>query len=138
MKQLHLIYRHFVKIIFLLLIVGFIFNSCRKDYYLPVAEVDLKDTVYFAADLIPIFTVECSSVNNCHGSGEQTPELTAENAYNNLMNLGYVETDTAKAEESALYKAINSSSSPMPPDGKMGADKIGKILAWIKQGALNN
>lgn len=72
----------------------------------------------------------------CHSSGGQVPNLTAANAYTQLMSLGYV--DTTNAEGSTLYLRMNSSTNPMPPSGKLSDDKINKVLAWIKQGAQNN
>ena len=123
-------------IIFFALIVMAL-NSCRKDYF-PAVTVDLNTPVSFKSDIIPIFTSNCATGKGCHISGDQVPDLTAANAYDNLLGLGYVDTTTTDLTKSKLYVLITATSKQMPPSGKMSADKIGKIQAWILQKAPNN
>jgi len=122
-----------------ILILGSLFfflllTGCEKDY--STSEVVIIDSpVSFATDIQPIFNTDCA-IPTCHVGGGPPPDLEAGNAYDALTGLGYV--DTTNAEESLLYKRIISTSSPMPPSGKLSAQEIGLVLAWIKQGAQQN
>ncbi len=88
----------------------------------------------FQNDIMPIFVASCYG-SGCHDKGI-APSLTAADAYDQLIQLGYV--DTTDAANSKLYVRMISTSSPMPPAGPLPAEKTTKILAWIKKGALNN
>lgn len=112
-----------------------LWSGCRKDYNTTQIPIDLSTPVSFSNDLIPIFTADCAKAS-CHVAGTQTPDMEATVVYEQLMGLGYV--DTTNAEGSILYIRMNSISKPMPPSGKLTSDKIAKVLAWIKQGGLDN
>lgn len=110
-------------------------NSCEKAYLTP-QKVEITEPVSFLADVQPILTEDCA-VPTCHVSGQHAPNLTASKAYDELTQLGYV--DTSNAEGSKLYKSITATTGkPMPPNGRLAPEEIGYILAWIKQGAQNN
>jgi hypothetical protein len=109
-------------------------NGCEKDY-LSKKKVVIEGPVSFSENVNPIFTEDCA-LPTCHVTGGQTPDLTASKAYDQLTQLGYV--DTANAEESLLYKRITATVKPMPPSTPLSAEEIGYILAWIEQGAQNN
>lgn len=111
-----------------------LFNSCEKATidqgsskipYDPNAPVD---TVYFNADIIPIFSSNCTS---CHAS--HAPILEASVAYTNLMN-GYVSAGLPSA--SSLYVKLTDVSSDHL--GRSTQSQQDKIFQWISQGALNN
>jgi hypothetical protein len=105
-------------------------TGCGKDYFPPV---DLGDQpISFSQDLVPIFTKSC--LGGCH-PGQNTLNLEAESAYDNLIDGNYV--DTLKPEQSLLYKRVGPGGN-MPTGGKLPAVEIQKILLWIKQGAQNN
>lgn len=108
--------------------------SCRKDYYAPPPALDLNKPISFKADVMPVFIATCYG-SGCHDKGI-APDLTPDNAYDQLTLLGYV--DTTDAEGSKLYARMVSTSSPMPPSGVLSGEQTNKILAWIKQGAQNN
>lgn len=110
------------------------FGSCKRDYLKPL-EVELPDTVSFVNDILPIFNDNCST-SGCHMSGGVAPNLGIDVAYNNMFL--YILVDTINPELSIMYTRMNSSSNPMPPDGKLSQNKIDLILKWIQLGALNN
>ncbi len=129
--------KHSMKLIPAILFVLFLATACEKAY-LTKKEVIITEPVSFAADIQPILTADCATPN-CHVGGGPPPDLTAANAYNEITQLGYV--DTSNATESLLYKLIVSTSSnrmPPPPASPLNAEEIGYILAWIEQGAQNN
>lgn len=105
--------------------------SCEKVYLTEPPAVILDTTlVYSYADTIqPIFNKKCIG---CHGGGI-APDLTASNSYDALINGGYVETDTAKADQSLIYTKLLSGTH----DGR-ASNTEALILVWIRQGAKNN
>nr|MBK9650402.1 hypothetical protein [Bacteroidota bacterium] len=109
--------------------------SCEKDYFQTTPQIDLSKPVSFAAVIQPILNEDCATAG-CHREGIQAPDLLEGKAYDQLMQLGYV--DTTNAEASILYKRLIATSKPMPPSGKLSAVEISYVLAWIKQGAQNN
>jgi hypothetical protein len=118
-----------VLIIFLLSQIG-----CEKDYLVPKV-VEVNFPVSFSHDVLPIFSDDCA-IPTCHISGGVPPNLTTDKAYDELMGLGYV--DTTNVDQSILYVRLTSTTKPMPPTGKLPAEEIAYIHAWIQQGALNN
>jgi len=121
-----------------LLVLGIIIitaAACRKDYFSTSENIDLSVPVSFSEKIQPIFTEDCSTTG-CHKTGVQSPDLSAGSSYDQLTQLGYV--DTTNAEGSLLYKMITSTTKPMPPTGRLSNTEIGLILTWIKQGAQNN
>jgi hypothetical protein len=118
-----------------LVCIALFLAACNKDTYETGSgtPIDLKDTVSFKNKVLPIFLNNCLG-SGCHVSGGKSPELTAENAYNNLLS--YV--DSSDAPNCALMKKLTASKDFMPPTQKLSADKINTILAWIKQGYLDN
>lgn len=115
----------------------FALSACEKAY-LTSKEVVITTPVSFSADIIPIFTADCSTPT-CHLDGGPPPNLTPTKAYDELQ-LGLV--DTSNAKDSKLYKLCISTdpNTRMPkfPEPPLSAEKIGYILAWIEQGAQNN
>lgn len=117
-------------------VVAVILQSCYYDEVIPVEEpVGDVGNVSFSADLIPIFNSSCNNTG-CHSAGGQKPDLTAPNAYNSLINGGYI--NIAVPESSSLYLWMRGENgTPMPLSGP-DATYNAKVLAWIEQGALNN
>jgi hypothetical protein len=117
-----------------ILTVWLCFSSCYYDKVVPVEEtVDVGD-VSFLVDIVPIFNQSCN-VSGCH-NGSVAPDLRETNAYGALMNNDYI--NTGNPESSELYQWMKGNKSlPMPLIGS-NATYNAKILAWIKQGALNN
>lgn len=118
-------------------VFGFAFfslTSCQKDFLVP-EPVLIPDTVSFADHIIPMFDESCN-MSGCHNTGGIPPDLTLENAYNQLFAYGYIDLD--QAEESILYQRMVNQAKPMPPANPLSEAKTQLILSWIEQGALNN
>ena len=111
-------------IIVIAAIVGL--SSCEKYTYMPEV-INPVDSVYFQADIQPIFTANCIS---CHGA-IKAPDLRDGHAYEALTKGSYV---NLPGETSKLYlKMTGSDHTPRSSD----VDKQ-KVLIWINQGAHNN
>jgi len=119
-------------LVILILILGIVamFPSC---YYEEIEfdEAILPDSVSFTTDVIPIFEAGCNA-SVCHGGGKD-PDLRPENAYNSLMNGGFV--NTSDPVSSIIYQSVAPGGS-MVSYSKQGDANM--ILAWIEQGAKNN
>lgn len=110
-------------------------NSCYYDQVLPAPPPDLDNTpMLFSADIQPIFNANCTT-SGCH-SGNIAPNLLPANSYANLVNGKYINKENPEKSELYLWMA-GKKSLPMPPAGP-NAENNAKVLAWIKQGALNN
>jgi hypothetical protein len=96
---------------------------------------EITRPVSFAGDIIPIFNKSCNS-SGCHNAGGIKPNLTPAGAYNALTTGNYL--NTAVPESSELYLWMTGKKgTPMPTSG-VNKDYNALVLAWIKQGALNN
>jgi hypothetical protein len=115
----------------LLLFVTVGLQSCYKDVILPkVATTKPPQFVSFSNDLQPVFTTNCA-LSGCHVKGGQTPYLTPDVSYQQLLG-GYV--NTVKPEQSELYIMINGNMQVHIQDA---ADRQ-RIYDWIRNGAPNN
>jgi len=118
--------------LFLILIVfSMVMSSCKYDYILPEVVAPVSD-VSFSQDVTPIFTAKCIS---CHKAGNTSPDLTAANAFAQIMSANLVNATTPA--ESKLYTF------PSPTTGthtwkKYSAKEAATVLQWIKEGAKNN
>lgn len=108
--------------------------GCRKDFERQ-RTVDLNTTMSFSKNIQPIFNESCAK-SGCHVEFGQAPNLAPVVAYDQLLELGYV--DPANPEGSLLYQRVSASVKPMPPTGNLSSIQINSIYAWIKQGAKNN
>lgn len=115
----------------LLFFMSFGLCSCYKDVILPTV-VSTKPAQYvsFSGELVPLFTTNCA-LSGCHVAGSQTPYLTADKAYQQLLG-GFV--NTIKPDQSELYIQINGNMEVHIPN----ADDRQKIYDWIRNGAPNN
>lgn len=104
-------------------------SGCEYEYIQEPTPEPINTDLKFSSDIIPIFTESCAG--NCHG-GNIPPDLTPENAYNELMQGAMV--DTANPSNSLIYTVMESGS--MKSYSKPG-DAL-KVLTWIQQGAKNN
>ncbi len=104
-----------------------VLSSCEKYQYTPPV-IDQNTILFFATDIQPIFTTNCSG---CHG-GSQQPDLRAGKSYASLTGGSYLNTNAA--ESSLLYVKMTSGSHI---SRSTDTDKL-KVLTWIKQGAKNN
>jgi hypothetical protein len=121
--------------VFLLKIMGILavsFYSCEYEFA-EFDSIDPTNPVSFVADIEPIF----SNGNNCtacHRAGATSPDLTSGNAYQSIVP-GLV--NTGDPESSKIYVVPNPASSGHGFK-KYTHEQAGLVLAWIKQGALDN
>lgn len=101
-------------------------SSCEKYSWVP-EKINPDNTVYFQAQIQPIFTKNCISCHNQYN----LPDLRDSYSYESLTTGGYV---TQPGESSLLYTQMISSSHTARSND---VDKQ-LVLAWINQGALNN
>jgi len=115
----------------LLLITGLIFiavSSCEYKNIEPI-EVELPDEeVSFTQQIQPIFDDKCVS---CHSS--TNPVLSAGDAYNNLIQGNYVNTEDPEA--SNIYQKMLDEH---PAGNSMSATERALLLKWIEEGAQDN
>ena len=117
-----------------------VFTGCQKDTTLTIKpEVKtITGTISFSKTLMPLFTQNCA-VAGCHVSGGQTPDLSADNVYNSLVNTpGFV--NVKDPQSSKIYEYITGKLSPAMPMGKASnpGDINDLFLAWVEQGAKKN
>lgn len=109
-------------------------SSCYKDMISPGQDPNgPPQYVSFSGDLVPIFTANCS-MSGCHDGASHDPDLRSENAYDAIVNGGFV--DIVVPTNSILYGEVKSGS--MPPTGALKSSDVQKILDWIRTGAPNN
>ncbi|MDP2424375.1 MAG: hypothetical protein U1C46_10355 [Bacteroidales bacterium] len=115
-----------------LIIAGLVLTlvACEYEFIEPDNTLVPED-VRFAKDIIPIFNASCNMIG-CHAPGAKSPDLSAANAYNDLIQKNMI--NTGSPAQSKLYKSITTGS--MKNFASTAQAKI--ILAWIEQGALNN
>ena len=119
--------------ILLVFLVGML-NACYNDLVVPTPTVVTQD-VSFSQDILPIFNAKCNTVA-CHNAGGVFPALIEASAYSSLVNGGFINTENP--ENSELYQWMKGNRAvSMPPSGINNSDNA-LVLAWIKQGALNN
>ncbi len=119
----------------LILAFALLMASCYYRQELPV-EPDSSNVgaMSFSKDIIPLFNQSCNTAG-CH-NGAVAPDLRPANAYNALISGNYL--DAGNPENSELYQWMRGNRGlAMPPSGPNAAYNV-KILAWIKQGSLNN
>ena len=114
--------------------MGLYLTSCYKDVILPETSLDPDGTpqpVSFTTDLVPLFNTNCA-VAGCHVSGGHKPYLSTDEAYQQLINGGFVNTSVPKA--SILYIQINGDMKEHIPN----ASDRQKVYDWIRNGAPHN
>lgn len=127
-------YHFSIFFIFTLIVVSGIM-SCSYDQHLPEEEPVVTDSVYFADDILPIFNMSCNT-SGCHNSGGVAPDLSPGNAYNSLIEGGYIDTQNPDNSELLQWMRGNRKLN-MPLEGP-DPEYNSLVLAWITQGALNN
>ena len=122
--------------IVLLLIFGLVsIVGCYYDNTIINDNQEISGTVSFNDDIITIFNKDCNT-SGCHNTGGIKPDLSPSNAYDALTNGNYLNNENP--EESELYQWMKGNrSGPMPVSGPNNSYNA-RILAWIKQGSLNN
>ena len=89
---------------------------------------------FFEKKIRPLFAAKCQQ---CHSASTKVAELdlsSAEGFARGGENGALVNKD--KPEESRLLKVISYDENPkMPPTGKLKAEEIADLTAWVKMGA---
>lgn len=115
-----------------------IFQGCYKvTTYSDTTGEEVTGSVSFSTNVVPILNSSCNA-SGCHNTGGIKPDLSQNNAYNSLVNGGYV--NVGSPEQSEVYLWITGKkATPMPPNGPVNPFNLNQIIkAWIKQGANNN
>jgi hypothetical protein len=96
----------------------------------------ITKTVSFSTDVLPLLTTNCAK-SGCH-NGSISPNLTAANAFNSIVNGNFANTTTPA--NSLVYLWLTGKESAIMPLGAPNnpSNINGFILAWISQGAKNN
>lgn len=115
----------------LIVIAAIALFTVACEYENPVPFPVSNEPVSFSEDIIPYFDAACNMAG-CHNTGGISPDLTAANAYDAIMNDGLV--DTNDPEKSVFYKKINTGSMAQ----YSSPSETAMILKWIKEGAENN
>lgn len=113
-------------------------TGCSYDSGILTIEPPVIDTtvqVSFSMEIVPIFEQKCN-FSGCHNTGGTPPDLTAANAYDDLLQGGYIDTDLP-ADSELMQWLLGNRSRPMPVSGPDN-DLNTKVLTWITQGAKDN
>jgi hypothetical protein len=120
-----------------------LFFACEDSIQGPDDEKTDNMKATFSSIQANVFSPTCA-LSGCHG-GSQNPNLSAGNAYNNLVNKAsaldpsMVLVKPGDSSNSFLMKLLRGDgTSVMPPSGKLSSAKIDSIALWINNGALNN
>jgi len=130
--------KNYLASIFVLAVtLGALSWGCYSEQFEPEPIIiDPVDTISFSTEIIPLFEISCS-FSICHSPGGVDPDLTPSNAYNSLINGGYVNSDDPIKSEFYLWLIGNDGRDIMPPAGR-DEELIELILGWMQQGALSN
>jgi len=119
----------------ILFVASPLFLSCEQYVFDPPV-LDPDEEIFFAADIVPIFTAKCASAS-CHG-GSIAPDLRANKAYAALVtdaNPATKYVNTATPATSSLYTKLLPGATH---EGRSTGIEQQMILKWIQDGALNN
>lgn len=99
----------------------------------------LPAVVSFSKDIQPILQKNCSTVG-CHSGSSPKKNFNLETsvAYNQLLKPGSGYVDTLNPRYSVVYSSLVSTSSRMPPSGRLDPCSIDMIEKWMLQKAKNN
>ncbi|MFI5140423.1 MAG: hypothetical protein ACHQIM_21565 [Sphingobacteriales bacterium] len=128
-----------LKTVFVLMALSVLaISGCVKDTTIMITnDKAVTAKVSFSKDLIPLFAANCA-ISGCHVAEHQAPDLEKAVAYKSISNLKLFDTNTP--ENSILYQRLTGKLVPAMPMGKTTnpSNINNEVLAWIKQGALNN
>ena len=128
-----------IKTVFaMFILVVSLLSGCVKDVTVTLTNDKVVTAkVSFTKQLIPLFTANCA-LSGCHVANHQPPDLEAAAAFNSIKDLKLVDISTPN--NSIIYERLTGKLNPSMPFGKTtNPSNINNlVLAWIKQGALNN
>ncbi|MDA3904884.1 MAG: hypothetical protein PF484_02295 [Bacteroidales bacterium] len=128
-----------MKKIIILLGSLFLFGACQYESIkledIPEPEpIDPTVDISFVNEIVPIFT-DGDNCTVCHTTGKEAPDLTAANAYQNIISGGFVIANNA--EGSKIYTYPNPTASTHV--WKHYTSREAELLfTWINQGAQDN
>ena len=115
--------------LFLSIMIAIVFfASCEKYTFTKEKPTVSDDTVFFKAEIQPIFDAKCL---DCHNGGT-SPDLRSDKSYGALTKGSFV---NLPAEESKLFKILNTDSYHA---SLLTQEEKGFILSWVSQGAQDN
>ncbi len=122
-----------LKIIFSIVIMALIFGGCTYNFIVEETAIDPTDPdapdVSFSQEIVPIFASKCTG---CHYTGNQSPDLTADNAYSSLNTSRYI--NASEPASSLIY----TKPSPTGNHVQYTDAEAALVLTWITQGAQPN
>src|SRR6476646_2410475 len=100
----------------ILVTTGFVFLAgCYKVTTLVLNnDQEITTAVSLSADVIPLLSKNCS-ISGCHNTGGIKPDLSADKAYNTLINGNYI--DVNNPENSELYLWLTGKKAAAMPVG---------------------
>jgi len=121
---------------FTLLFVIVVVASCQYKFIVePEPEPpNPEDTVSFSLQVAPIFN-DNNNCTGCHNTGGTAPDLTTDNAYDQIISMNLVDVDNPS--QSPLYIYPNPDE-PMHAWKKYTKAQAATVLLWIEEGAKNN
>jgi hypothetical protein len=131
--------KRIIAIAIILVTMGLVFlTGCYKVTTLTIKnDQEITTTVSLSTDVIPLFSKNCS-LSGCHNTGGIKPDLSADKAYNSLINGNYVNLSTPENSEIYLW-LTGKRAATMPVGAANNPSNINQyVLAWIRQGAKNN
>jgi len=127
-----------------LVFLAILFNvNCINNIEDQIPEIP-KEPISYSSDIQPIFNNTCGG-GFCHTNGDIVNGVNLDSYQNSIASMGsaygrliIVPND---ADNSPLVNKLGSDpdfGSRMPLTGSISSSDVGKIIAWINQGAENN
>jgi len=102
------------------------------------------EPISYASDIQPIFNNTCGG-GFCHTNGDNVNGVNLDSYQNSIISMGSsyggLIIIPSNADNSPLVDKLGSNpefGSRMPLTGSISSSDVGKIIAWINQGAQNN
>ena len=124
--------------VWLITMTGIVLFSCTSDNLgLSPCDSSIPAQVTFRDNVLPLIRTNCS-IPSCHSGGTPAGHLNLEDslAYDNLLHAGSGYVKVNSPQSSIIYLQMSSSTTPMPPTGKLDDCSVELVLRWIEQGAV--
>lgn len=119
-----------------MVVVTLLVSSCQYKFTIEpvVPPPDPEEELSFIEDVIPIWNNN-NKCTNCHKTGGTSPDLTPDNAYNEIIS-DYVDVDNPA--ESIIYAFPHPDTETHSWGTSYTSGEAAILLLWIEQGAKNN
>jgi hypothetical protein len=132
-----------MKYIFFIALSSLLFSNCMSNIEDQIPEIP-DEPISYANQIQPIFNNTCGG-GFCHTNGDNTNGVNLD-TYQNTLNssgssYGSLIVIPDSADVSPLVDKLGANpefGSQMPLSGSLSSSDVGKIIAWINQGAQNN